>query len=86
MPSPDGCGSADELDRDPTGVTLGREGSRLGVCGDDTALVPDPAVLDYGRVLSLGTVRCYSLETGMTCQDVVTGSGFRVSRTAALVW
>jgi hypothetical protein len=87
VPRPADCGTAEEsADWEPTAVVLWSGVAALGHCGTDTVLGPDPITLGYGTAVEMGDVRCTSLRTGMTCQDLTTGSGFRVSRTAALVW
>jgi hypothetical protein len=102
LPRPPDCGTSEEsADWEPTTLVMspaqradpdagdavvGGFVADLGYCGTDSALGPDPIVLGYGTAVVMGDVRCTSLRTGLTCQDLRTGSGFRVSRAAALVW
>ena len=52
--------------------------------GDPTATVFDlnEAALPYGSSLSIGTIRCDSATTGITCRNAATGHGFTMSREA----
>lgn len=85
VPRPEGCPGS-ESDWEASGVSLDLGRGRFGRCATDSVFVVDPPVLDYGTAVEVGDVRCTSLRTGTTCQDAVTGEGFRVSRSAALVW
>ncbi|CAN5839316.1 hypothetical protein BH10ACT9_BH10ACT9_55310 [soil metagenome] len=49
------------------------------VCAGDTSLWAGPA-LAFGESLSAGSMSCQSLETGITCRDDSTGTGFTISR------
>lgn len=50
------------------------------VCHGDTAIDPAAMVLDYSHSLMAGSLLCMSERRGITCEDVVSGSGFTLSR------
>lgn len=74
-PEPPGCADAD-FGRT---VELTTEGAGLS-CVTDTVGDPDAATLAYGTGVRVGSVTCVSRETGVTCTDEGTGSGFRIAR------
>jgi Family of unknown function (DUF6636) len=43
---------------------------------------PNPRVLAYGHSTRLGHIRCASRKSGMTCRNLNTGHGFKLSRAA----
>lgn len=61
------------------GISLSAGGAPDFVCaGDTTADAGEP--LPYGRSIAAGLLRCESEESGMSCRDVETGSGFALAR------
>ena len=49
------------------------------VCAGDTAFGADE-VLPYGESITAGVLRCESAESGVTCRDLGTATGFSISR------
>jgi hypothetical protein len=72
-PKPASCefdwGNGIELDHDGAGF----------ICAGDTTLGAE-TVLEYGSSAQRGTFYCESADTGMSCIDTSTGSGFSLSR------
>jgi hypothetical protein len=62
------------------GIMLTAGGEAALVCAGDTALAPGAQELPYGQSIAAGLLRCESSESGMSCRDVETGRGFRISR------
>ena len=54
-------------------------------CHGDTVLRAG-AVLPYGHSRRVGDIRCTMARTGVTCRNVVTGHGFRMSRGSYRTW
>ena len=52
------------------------------VCAGDTAQAPDADPLPYGESITAGQMSCESAESGITCRDAESGSGFTISREA----
>ena len=84
--------AACDLDWSPTEVQLGRTAVSVGQCRGDVG----PrcysgggacTLLAYGRSITIGTIRCSSAATGITCRRT-TGRrpGFRVAREAVVVF
>ena len=48
-------------------------------CHGDTIIDPRAPVLDYGRSIEMGRVRCTSERSGMTCRNDI-GHGFTIAR------
>jgi hypothetical protein len=85
---PEAC----DLDWSPTEVQLGRTAVSVGQCRGDVG----PrcysgggrcSVLAYGRSITIGTIRCSSAPSGVTCRRT-TGArpGFRVAREGVVVF
>jgi hypothetical protein len=49
-------------------------------CHGDTIRDPNFPVLGYGQSRQIGTIRCVSTTSGMTCTDTSSGHGFTLSR------
>lgn len=64
------------------GATFGidRMGDSFLFCAGDVE--GGGPVLAYGKQIAVGNVHCVSREDGVTCQDVSSGHGFKVSRAA----
>ncbi len=62
------------------GVLLGGAGPAQLSCVGDTVAGPTLPKLAYGAAVRFAGVMCVSRETGMRCENPVTGHGFRVSR------
>jgi len=52
------------------------------VCAGDTTLGPDADPLRYGESITVGSMRCDSAESGVTCREVGSGHGFTLAREA----
>lgn len=61
------------------GITMDAGGAPEFVCANDSALGAGD-VLDYGRSIGAGLLRCESAATGMTCTDTETGRGFMLAK------
>jgi hypothetical protein len=59
---------------------LDHDGAHYGDCRGDVVGIPGQRVLAYGTAAENGSIKCGSLETGVTCVDADTGHGFKVSR------
>lgn len=49
------------------------------ICFNDTSLNPSATKLEYGKTLQLGSFRCLSEKTGLTCKNSA-GHGFMLSK------
>jgi hypothetical protein len=49
------------------------------VCAGDTVMVPSAPKLPYGRSTSVGSFRCASSTSGITCRNADSGHGFFLS-------
>lgn len=63
------------------GVSLSPGRPAAFVCAGDTALGA-AAELGDGDSITAGTLRCVSVDTGITCRDTKTRHGFAISREA----
>jgi hypothetical protein len=59
-------------------VVYGKSRGRL-VCAGDTALDPTAPVLRYGFASVIGSEKCVSARTGMTCTNTRTKHGFWIA-------
>ena len=75
-PRPAGCSS--EVDYGQ-GISLNAGGAPSFVCAGDTALGGGKP-LAYGQSIGAGLLRCESEESGMSCTDTETGTGFTISK------
>ena len=55
--------------------------SRLSSCVPATP-APDARPLPYGESITAGPMSCESAESGITCRDAESGTGFTISREA----
>ncbi|MBV9486152.1 MAG: hypothetical protein JO246_08870 [Frankiaceae bacterium] len=62
------------------GLEVDRHHKGYLVCAGDTALNPSAHKLAYGHALRDGVIRCVSRTSGMTCKNVKTGHGFKLSK------
>jgi hypothetical protein len=67
------------------GIAIGLGEPAHFVCAGDTVRVLPPyggagEPLAYGEAITAGSMRCESVESGMTCRDVGSGRGFWISR------
>jgi hypothetical protein len=81
-----------DLDWVPTEVALGKTHVSVGGCRGDVgprcyAGGDRCSVLAYGRSITVGTIRCSSAASGLTCRRT-TGrrAGFRLARERFVVW
>jgi hypothetical protein len=49
------------------------------VCAGDTAIIPSARKLAYGTASDVGSFRCVSATSGMTCTNNASGHGFFIS-------
>ena len=61
------------------GLQMGVGEPATFVCAGDTTL-GGAEVLDYGQSIARGSLSCTSAESGMSCRDDATGTGFSISR------
>lgn len=61
------------------GISFGPGEAATFVCAGDTTL-GGAEVLDYGQSIARGSLSCTSAESGMSCRDDATGTGFSISR------
>lgn len=62
------------------GLIVGATGAARLVCAGDTAMNPTAPRLAYGQVDVIGSLRCTSALSGVTCASTRTGHGFFISR------
>lgn len=63
------------------GIAFGAGEAPAFVCAGDTTLwAGEP--LGFGQSVTVGTMSCTSLESGITCRDMGSGTGFTISRQA----
>jgi hypothetical protein len=60
--------------------------ARWGCVSDAPTGSPHVAVLRYGHSRRLGHLRCTSRRTGMVCRNLNTAHGFKLSRSAAVLF
>jgi Family of unknown function (DUF6636) len=75
----------------PTGFGWGKNfwvNRRAGfVCASEAATVSaDVPTLPYGQSIRRGHIRCTSRKTGMVCQNLNTGHGYRLSRSEVKIF
>lgn len=75
MPDDGAC----ELDYLAGFVQVGDDGVTQGYCGGDVPVIPGK-VLPYGQSLSLGSVTCTSMESGVRCAFARPSYAFALSR------
>lgn len=75
MPDDGAC----ELDFVAGFVQVGDDGVTQGYCGGDVPVIPGK-VLPYGQSLSLGSVTCTSMESGVRCAFGRPSYAFALSR------
>ncbi|MBV9309261.1 MAG: hypothetical protein JOZ73_00415 [Solirubrobacterales bacterium] len=75
-PRPPGCPSQVDFGQ---GLQVGGDDVGHLVCAGDTALNPSAAKLAYGTRSEIGSLRCDSATSGMTCTDAATGHGFFIA-------
>jgi len=75
MPDDGAC----ELDFVAGFVQVGDDGVTQGYCGGDVPVMPGK-VLPYGQSLSLGSVTCTSMESGVRCAFARPSYAFALSR------
>ena len=61
------------------GLEVGASGPGRLVCAGDTALNPSAHRLAYGTRSEVGSLRCDSASSGVTCTNTSTGHGFFIS-------
>jgi hypothetical protein len=61
------------------GLTVGGSGTGGLVCAGDTTLDPAAQIVPYGTDTVVGSFRCASATSGMTCTNTSTGHGFFLS-------
>jgi hypothetical protein len=61
------------------GLVVGGSGPAQFVCAGDTTLDPSAQALAYGTDTVVGSFRCASRTSGMTCTKTDTGHGFFIS-------
>jgi hypothetical protein len=61
------------------GLIVSGSGPGQLVCAGDTTLDPAAATLPYNVDTLVGSFRCQSRTTGMTCANTATGHGFFIS-------
>ena len=71
------CDNADWSGR---AVSVGAEGTTVGVCATDTVWSADSPLLAYDTGVSSGDLRCISRRDGLTCEHVVSTKGFTVTK------
>ncbi len=77
-PATQDCGPADFS---AGTAEIGAEGSGVvGACAGDTVADPNNPVLAYGHNAGIGQFGCHSAENGVTCANLRTQRGFRLSR------
>ena len=65
--------------RPPLDVTMGLDG-RLKICRGCTGNLGEGAfVLAYGKQVTIGRFRCFSMRSGMKCIVIRTGKGFMIN-------
>jgi hypothetical protein len=64
------------------GIAIATDEPAQFVCAGDTTQAPDADPLPYGESITAGQMSCESAETGITCRDAQSGSGFTISREA----
>jgi hypothetical protein len=62
------------------GLEVDRHGKGYLVCAGDTALNPHANKLGYGHAIRVGRFKCVSHMSGMTCKNIRSGHGFKLSR------
>jgi hypothetical protein len=62
------------------GLIVGATGAAGLVCAGDTVMNPSARTLAYGQADVIGTLRCTSALSGVTCASTRTGHGFFISR------
>jgi hypothetical protein len=84
IPCGTGVGAVDNQTPIPSMHGDERYPSEEALYGNTTPIALATKTLQYGHSITVGTITCTSLATGMTCNDTDGGHGFTVSRSVYL--
>lgn len=79
-PRPDGAAECQGAGTGANAITLDVGSKPAWMCVGEFWGGPGVAVLAYGSKVTNGNTECLSETTGMTCRDLSTGHGFKLSR------